>query len=673
MTDAMSRSESSQSSPSPDRRPLNIRLILGILAAVVVVLVIVMASGPAEKPDKKEASKAGPGAQPKVDVEATVAYAAIKSRLEESRDALKKGNLLQAFDLQATAEDEVKTVVQKWPTEQDIQGLPLQVEEIVFQFEKYGAADPPKPGLAANKDRYPDDTAGPDADQVNDLFVAAWASEKRNQPEAAIGIYTQALDRLDGLLKSGSYRSSAPMAADARHSEVPVPPQSAARGAAALLKKYYAVTSRLADLELRAGREDRAETARRRALAAIDQALARGTETAELSIELDSLLSDLARRERLSGRLESARLTLQRRLGLRQYLLTHVNAGPADPAESGATANTPAPDTGLGSAQLPPTVAAAGTDEPEPGIDNRSSHDIIIELAWLDRHTFHYDEGLEYLAELLDAALRSGQTAMTEADRQARLIRGEMLMDLGHFPEAELALKNALPYLNRLLDSPQPSLVGRVDIEPRVTTIRANLAIAELRLTQADLVQAEQYMEEALSLYRTLPGGHPVTFDVQLTRVKVLARKGDSQRAERELSGFLADSSKLLESPGVDIWVKRQILALMAEAAWQARARGEADLAINHYRRVNDELTPYITGIEVDNAAEYGSLFRPILVEIMEGEGDLLADLKRMSQAESRYVLGLDMARALRDQEPRQYFWRTRFDSLAAKVEKFHF
>lgn len=672
----MSRSESSQSSPSPDRRPLNIRLILGLLAAVVVVLIVVVASGPSEKPDNKDAAKDDRGAQLKVDVDATVAYAAIKSRLEESRDALKKGNLLQAYDLQAMAEDEVKTAVQKWPTDQDIQGMPLQVEEIVFQFEKYGGADPPKAGLAAKKGRYPDDTAGPGADQVNDLFVSAWASEKRNQPEAAIGIYNQALGRLDGLLKYGNdRRPPASMAADARHSEVPVPPQSADQGTVALLKKYYAVASRLAALESSAAHEDRAETARRRALAAIDQALARGTETAELNSELDSLLSDLARRERLRGRLESARLTLQRRLGLRQYMLTHVKAGPSSPAEAKAATGAP-PDTGLGSAQLPPTVAAAGTDESnesEPRIDNRSSSDIIIELAWLDRHTFHYDEGLEYLAELLDAALRSGQTAMTETDRQARLIRGEMLMDLGHFPEAELALKNALPYLNRLLDSPQPSLVGRVDVEPRVTTIRANLAIAELRLSQADLVQAEQYMEEALSLYRTLPGGHSVTFDVQLTRVKVLARKGDSQRAERELSGFLADSSKLLESPEVDIWVKRQILALMAEAAWQARARGEADLAINHYRRVNDELTPYITGIEVDNAAEYGSLFRPILVEIMEGEGDLLVDLRRMSQAESRYVLGLDMARALRDQEPRQYFWRTRFDSLAAKVENFHF
>lgn len=661
----MSRSDSSPPSPSPGRRPLNIRLILGALAVVAGLLVIVLANRSGEGPPEPAAPEAGRAEAPvQVSVEAVVDAALIKTWLDESRSALKRGDLRQCADFQARAENEARAAAQKWPEDREIQELARQAAEIVFQFEADGGADPPRPGQAAKSaDRYPDEADRPGAGQINDLFLNAWASEKRRQPEAAIGIYHQALDRLDDLLRPGE--APAPAVAP-RHSEVPIPPSGTDRTAeTAYLQKYYAVASRLAELETGAGREDRAEAVRRRALAALDQALARGAEAADLNEILDPLLSQLARRERFSGRLESARLTQERRLGLKQYLLSRPKAGPAS-----AAAGSAHPDVGLGSAQLPPTVAAPETGGPAPAEPDQLSARIRLELAWLGRHTFHFDEGLDYLAELPGLA---GSAVASETDRLAWLAQGEMLMDLGRFQEAELALQKARPYLSRLSDGPRPAQVGRVDVEPRVTAIRANLALAELALAQADLAGADRYMEEAVSLYRTLPGGHPVTFDVQLIRVQVLARKGDSQRAERELSGFLADSSQLLASAEVDIWVKRQILALMAEAAWQARARGETNLAVDHYKRVNDELTPYITGIDVANSSEYGSLFRPILVEIMEGEGDLRADLRQWSQAESRYVLGLDMARALRDQEPRQYFWRTRFESLAGKVERFHY
>lgn len=670
----MSRSDSSPPSPSPQRRPLNIRLILGALAVMTGLLIIALANQSSERPTpepKNEPAAQAKSASMVPGQEPAFTALIIRAELEAAQDFLARGQLLDAYELQQQAALRAANSAKQWPNDAGLRGLVRQAGELVYQFEKYGAALPTTSGqTGSGPKRYPDEAGLPGVDdQINDLFVSGWASEQRDQPEVAIGIYNQGLDRLDQLLRSGDEPAPAPTA-EVSSDQVPLPPPAADRSAETrYLKKYYAFTSRLAALETGAGR---AEAVRRRALAAIDRGLTRGVEAADLSAALDSILDDLAQRERLSGRLESARLTLQRRLGLKQYLLIHP---PTDPASTSADSPPPPPDTSLDSAQSPPSAieAEAGAAGQTAAAPDRFTAKILVELAWLDRHTFHYDEGLEYLAELLDAAERAGQAAFTETDRLARLSQGQMLMDLGRFQEAELALQNARPYLNRLVDGPQPALMGRVDVEPRVTSIRANLALSELALAQADLPGADRYMEEAVSLYRTLPGGHPVTFDVQLIRVKVLARKGDSQRAERELTAFLADSSQLLASPEVDIWVKRQILALMAEAAWQAQARGESDLAVDHYKRVNDELTPYITGIDVDNSSQYGSLFRPILVEIMEGEGDLRADRRQLSQAESRYVLGLDMARALRDQEPRQYFWRTRFNSLAGKVERFHY
>lgn|GEM_PF-6590183 len=645
----MTSTETTSPSPPPGR-PLKIRrplkfLLLGSL--IVAVLVVVFNTGHRQEPEPivSQDAKADPAVRLNRLAQETFA-SMINSFFDDSRDALKKGDLLSAFDYQQWAASLAGQAVKRWPDNQDFQPLARRSEEIIFEYEKYGGADPPGPGRTANKpDRYPEEAAGPIAAQVNDLFVAGWASLGRNQTDTAVGNFKQALNLLDELLNPGQRpdQFSGP-----RHSAIAVPPQPVERiHEISYLRKYYAIMVLLADLESKAGHPGQAEAVRRRALAAIDQALARGADVAELNEYLDPLLAYMARAERRGGRLESARLTLQRRLGLAQYMLTHLTAGQSPAATQPAATTT---DRG--------TLRADHTK-------------MLLELAWLDRHTFHYDEGLEYVAELLNASADQPQSAASaETGRRAWLIRGEMLMDLGRFQEAEPALRTALAF--QPIDGSQPDEALATE-RRRVTDIKANLALAELRLAQGDPQAAGHFMEEAVALYRVLPGGSPVTFDVQLVRVKVLARRGDSQRAERELAGFLAGAPALLASPEVDIWTKRQILALMAEAAWQARARGEMILAIEHYRRVNDELTPYITGIEVDKASEYGSLFRPILVEIMEGEGDLRADLRQMSEAESCYALGLDMARTLRNQEPRQYFWRALFTSLATKVERFHY
>lgn len=650
VTDAMTTTETSSPAPPADRRPLNFRrnLKYSLLGALILLALVLYAGHrrPQEPMVNQDAGAELAAWLNNHDPKALVPASLVNIWLDNSRRALKKGDLLKAYDYQRRAEDRVKAAARKWPDNPDLRQLSRRAEGLVYEYEKYGGADPPAPGRAAGKtDRYPDETAGAGAAQVNDLFVAGWAELRRNNIDRATGSFNQALNLLDQLLNPGGHPNPEPISG-VRHSAVSVPPQPVERkDEIRYLSKYYAVTARLSDVETRAGQPGRAEAVRRRALAAMDQALNRGADLAELNEYLNPLLNDLARAERLSGRLESARSTLQRRLELGQYMLTHLmNSGQASPAAA-------------------PTSADFGTSL------RVARYETLLELAWLDRHTFHYDEGLEYTAEIMNAPAEQPQpAALAEAGRRARLIRGEMLMDLGRFQEAEPALRAVLAFQS--VKGPQPDEAAA---ERRVTDIKANLALAELRLAQGDPQAASRFMEEAVALYRVLPGGNPVTFDVQLVRVKVLARRGDSQRAERELAGFLAGAPTLLASPDVDIWVKRQILALMAEAAWQARARGETQLAIEHYRRVNDELTPYITGIEVDKASEYGSLFRPILVEVTEGEGDLRADLRQMSQAESRYALGLDMARALRDQEPRQYFWQALFTSLAAKVERFHY
>jgi serine/threonine-protein kinase len=140
------------------------------------------------------------------------------------------------------------------------------------------------------------------------------------------------------------------------------------------------------------------------------------------------------------------------------------------------------------------------------------------------------------VASLLDRGVHEADSLNSQPDLQAELryTFGGLYYKLGHLDRAEPLLAAALNY--------RRSALGREDPQ----TIRAQLALAVLRVDQSRLDEAEQLVRESLDIARRRPTVYRV--EVATTGAalgKVLAARGDYTAAVPLLKDAVAELSKL--------------------------------------------------------------------------------------------------------------------------------